>query len=59
MAQPQSQPSAGASAVASCAATDCHHNDNRNCTADEIQVTMEGGTPTCGTYTTETPKARP
>lgn len=59
MAQPETNPSAGAAAVASCAATDCQHNDDRACTASEIQVAMQDGSPTCGTYSPETPKARP
>jgi len=59
MSQPERQPSAGASTVSSCAATDCQHNEDRNCNADEIQVTVQDGQPTCGTYTPEAPKARP
>lgn len=59
MAKPEHAPSSEASTVASCAATDCAHNEDRSCTADEIQVTMQGGNPTCGTYTPEKPKARP
>lgn len=59
MAQPERTPSTGSSAVASCAATDCQHNESRSCTAGEIRVTMQDGRATCGTYTPEAPKARP
>lgn len=59
MAQPEPTPSAQSSTVASCAATDCHHNEDRNCTADDIEVTVKDGQPVCGTYTSEAPKARP
>jgi hypothetical protein len=59
MAQPEKNPSAKGAPVASCAATDCQHNDDRACTADEIKVALQDGTPVCGTYAPEGPKARP
>jgi hypothetical protein len=59
MANPQRQPSAGASRVASCSATDCVHNENRECHAGEIQVRMDANGAVCGTYQPEKPKARP
>lgn len=59
MAQPEKSRSTQAAGVASCAATDCRHNDDRACTAGEIKVTMQDGKPACGTYAPETPKARP
>jgi hypothetical protein len=59
MADAQKQPAAQPAAVASCAATDCAHNEDRNCTADSIQVAVTDGQAVCGTYTPEKPKARP
>ena len=59
MAQPKKEPRAASSQVASCAATDCRHNDSRSCTADSVQIQMKGGSPVCGTYASEKPKARP
>lgn len=59
MAQPQEKASGQTGTVASCAATDCRHNENRNCTAEAVKVTVKGGQPVCGTYAPETPKARP
>lgn len=58
MAKPATKPEARAT-VASCGATDCAHNENRDCTADEVRVSMQDGRATCQTYTPETPKARP
>jgi hypothetical protein len=58
MTNPQRQPSAGASRVAS-TATDCVHNENRECHAGEIQVRMGANGAVCGTYQPEKPKARP
>lgn len=59
MAEAQRNPAAQPAAVASCAATDCAHNDERTCTADRIQVAIADGQAVCGTYTPEKPKARP
>ncbi|MEX2527961.1 MAG: DUF1540 domain-containing protein [Gemmatimonadota bacterium] len=59
MAQPKKQSSPNTSAVASCAATDCSHNEDRSCVAGSIEVTMQGGRATCGTYSPGKPKARP
>ena len=59
MAEPQKRPGAQASTVGSCSATDCAHNENRECHAGEIMVKIEGGHAVCGTYTTSAPKTRP
>lgn len=59
MAEPQKKPTAGASTVSECSATDCTHNENRACHAGEITVRMEGGSAICGTYKPTTPRARP
>lgn len=59
MANPQEQRAAAPSAVASCSATDCTHNENRECHAGEIQVEMSGQGAICGTYSPRKPKARP
>lgn len=59
MAEPQRKPAAGASTVGECSATDCVHNEDRECHAGEIRVRLEGRTAVCGTYEPSTPKARP
>lgn len=60
MAEPQRKSSAHPAHVASCSATDCVHNEDRECHADEINVDMKGdGHAICTTYKTELPKARP
>lgn len=59
MADPQRNPQAQSSVVGDCSATDCRHNENRECHAGEIQVRMTGTSAVCGTYEPETPKARP
>lgn len=60
MAKAEREPSAEVSTVASCAATDCTHNESRSCTAGEIELrAREGGGAMCATYTPEKPKARP
>lgn len=59
MANPQEKRAAAPSAVASCSATDCTHNENRECHAGEIQVEMSGQGAICGTYSPRKPKARP
>lgn len=59
MANPQQKQSTGASMVASCSATDCTYNENRECHAGEIRVEMGGQGAICGTYSPERTKARP
>lgn len=59
MAQGERQPKARASTVASCAATDCQHNDDRSCTAGEIDLEMRENRAVCATYSPMKPKARP
>lgn len=59
MAKPQRSASAQTGTVASCAATDCAHNEDRNCSAPSVQVKMQDGKAVCGTYAPEKPKARP
>lgn len=59
MANPQQQPSAATSAVASCSATDCSHNANKECHAGEIRVEMSAQGAVCSTYNPAKPKARP
>lgn len=59
MAEPQKRQSAHASHVGSCSATDCSHNEDRECHAGEIVVQIDGGQAICGTYTTSAPQARP
>ena len=59
MAEPQMKRSAGATAVASCAATDCTHNEDEECKAGSIEMRMSDGQAVCGTYEPDKPKARP
>lgn len=59
MAQRERQPEAQGSTVASCSATDCRHNEDRECTAGEIQVEMRENGAVCATYAPRKPKARP
>ena len=59
MAQPTRKTKTHPAHVASCAATDCRHNENRDCTAGDVKIQMKGGAPVCGTYESEKPKARP
>lgn len=59
MADPQERRGQVTSAVASCTATDCRHNENRECHAGEIEVKMVDGGAVCGTYDSTSPKARP
>jgi hypothetical protein len=59
MAEPQKQPSAGASSVAECSATDCTHNDDRECHTGEIRVQITGDQAVCGTYDPGAPRTRP
>jgi hypothetical protein len=56
-AQPHSR--ARASVVGSCSATDCRHNENRDCHAGEILVQIGGSGAVCGTYDPESPQTRP
>jgi hypothetical protein len=59
MANPQEQRATAPSAVASCSATDCVHNENRECHAGEIHVEMSGKGAICGTYEPRRGKVRP
>ncbi len=59
MADAQRNPRAQASVVGSCSATDCRHNEERECHAGEITVQMSQDGAHCATYDPETPKARP
>jgi hypothetical protein len=59
MANPQERRAESASMVASCSATDCSHNENRECHAGEIRVEMGAQGAICGTYDPRKPKARP
>lgn len=59
MADPQRNPKAQASIVAACTATDCRHNDDRECHAGEIMVQIGGSGAQCGTYDPESPRPRP
>lgn len=59
MAEAQREPSAQASMVASCSATDCTHNEDKECHAGEIDVQMREGRAVCATFSPDKPKARP
>ncbi len=59
MANPEQAPTPTGASVSSCAATDCAHNDDRSCTATQVMISLEGDRPVCGSYTPETPAARP
>ena len=59
MAKEAKEQAPRAAAVASCAATDCRHNESRSCTAGEIELKVEDGAAVCATYSSEKPKARP
>jgi hypothetical protein len=56
-AQPHSRQNE--SVVGSCSATDCRHNEERECHAGEIVVQINAGSAVCGTYSPEAPRARP
>jgi hypothetical protein len=56
-AQPNSRPQT--SVVGSCSATDCRHNEDRDCHAGEIVVQINAGAAICGTYSPESPQTRP
>jgi hypothetical protein len=59
MANPQRKASPASSVVSSCSATDCVHNEDRECHAGQIEVRMGGEGASCATYKPEKPKARP
>ena len=60
MAEPQKKARAEAATVSSCHATNCVHNEDKNCHADAIVVEMSAdGHATCVTYESESPAARP
>jgi len=59
MANPQEKAKPEASAVASCAATDCRHNEKQECHAGEIRVEAGPGGAICATYDPESAKPRP
>jgi hypothetical protein len=59
MAEPQKNPQAHSSVVGECSATDCRHNEERECHAGEIMVKIAGSSAVCGTYDPEGPRARP
>lgn len=59
MPQAEKSPAPQAATVADCAATECRHNEDQNCTAGEIQLTVNEGRATCATYAPEKPAARP
>ena len=59
MANPMEKRAPAVSAVASCTATDCTYNENRECHAGEIHVEMGANGAVCGTYQPRRPKARP
>lgn len=59
MANPQEKRAQAPSAVASCSATDCQHNENRECHAGEIRVEMSSQGAVCATYAPARQKPRP
>jgi hypothetical protein len=59
MAEPHRQARPESSVVGSCTATECRHNEDRECHAGEILVQINGGTAVCGTYSPESPQTRP
>jgi hypothetical protein len=59
MAEPREQRATAQSVVSSCGATDCSHNENRECHAGEIRVEMGAQGAICGTYNPRKPKMRP
>lgn len=59
MANPQEKRAEAPSAVASCSATDCTYNEDRECHAGEIRVEMGSGGAICGTYEPRRSKPRP
>lgn len=61
MATPQERREPAPSMVASCSATECVYNEDRECHAGEIEVEIgEEGNAICATFEPEEePKARP
>lgn len=59
MAETQPKANTRSSVVGECTATDCRHNEDRECHAGEIVVQMNGNGAVCGTYAPETPRPRP
>jgi hypothetical protein len=59
MQNPLKSRGASPSAVGSCMATDCGHNEDRECHAGEILVQMGAQGAICGTYDPRKPKNRP
>lgn len=59
MANPQERSSHAPSAVGSCSATDCTHNENSECHAGEIRVEIGGQGAICATYEPRKAKPRP
>jgi hypothetical protein len=59
MANPLEKRSTAPSSVASCSATDCTFNENRECHAGEIRVEMGQNGAICGTYDPRRTKVRP
>lgn len=57
--KPEEKRSTAPSAVASCSATDCVHNVDRQCHAGEIHVEMGGRGAICGTYEPRAARVRP
>jgi hypothetical protein len=59
MVNPQEKRASARSAVAACSATDCMHNEDRECHAGEIRVEMGAQGAICATYDPQKPKTRP
>ncbi len=59
MAEAQRKESSELAVVSACDATDCAHNEDRNCHADSVSIQIQNGTAVCGTYTPESPRPRP
>lgn len=59
MAEPQRRTGTAQSTVASCSATECRYNEDRQCHAGEIEVRPGKGGAACATYDPQTPEARP
>lgn len=57
--QAQEKRAPAPSAVRSCSATDCVHNEDRECHAGEIHVEMGAQGAICGTYKPQSSKPRP
>lgn len=59
MANPQEKRAQASSAVSSCSATNCTHNEDGDCHAGEITVEMGAQGAICGTYEPRSGKPRP